>query len=383
MSQGGPGARPPLATFRTHSPWLPLFSLTRANLLLLARNRQVMVFNVLVPLLLIVIFGGLFQGGKTTVDLAAPARAAAAFRLVLAARSFDVRQVSAARARQDVVNGKADFALVVPAAEIAPLRVMVLENRSNITSNGSLTAVAESAVGVLNQELLHTAPAAIPQVDPIQPSGQARGASLANNSYIQFLTPGILAYAVLTAGLGAGIRLVGDRERGVLRRVRATPMPVWAFLGSSIISQLVLVVIQVVVLLGVGHLMYGVGLGPVPLPVLLMLLVGSLCFLAGGFLIAGVARREQAAIVMLNLISLPQLFVAGVFYPLSGAPQWLQNLSVIMPLTYFSDGLRALMAEGRSLGQVGVDLLVLVGIGLAVLVVAVRNFRFDPASAGS
>jgi len=66
----------PLARFRSSSPWLPLAALTGANLRLLARNRQVMVFNLLVPLLLIVIFGGLFQGSKTNVDIVAPAREA-------------------------------------------------------------------------------------------------------------------------------------------------------------------------------------------------------------------------------------------------------------------------------------------------------------------
>jgi ABC-2 type transport system permease protein len=158
---------------------------------------------------------------------------------------------------------------------------------------------------------------------------------------------------------------------------------VWAFLASSVASQLVLVVVQVVVLLGVGHLMYGVGIGPSPGPVVLMLLVGSLCFLGGGFLIAGIANRDQAAIVLVNLVTLPQLFIAGIFYPLSGAPAWLRDLSVIMPLKYFADGLRGLMALGNSLSTVAPDLLVLVGVGIVVLVVATRIFRFDPASAGA
>ncbi|MGH7611937.1 MAG: ABC transporter permease, partial [Candidatus Dormibacteria bacterium] len=347
------------ATFRSRGPWLPLISLTRANVTLLLRNRQVMVFNVLVPLLLIVIFGGLFQGGKTQVDLAAPRQDLAAFRQVLSNKSFSVSEVPASQARSDVVNGKASFALVVPQDTLAPLRVRVLENQSNVTENGALTAVAISAVGVLNQELLGVAPKAVPQVDPVKASGGARTSSLANSSYIQFLTPGIVAYAVLLGGLGAGIRVVADRERGVLRRVRATPMPVWAFLASSVMSQLILVAIQVAVLLGIGHLLYGVGLGPSPGPVLLMILVGSCCFLAAGFVISGLANREEAAIIIVNLVALPQLFVAGIFYPLSGAPQWLQKLSIVMPLTYFSDGLRGLMAEGNTLGQAGVDLLVL------------------------
>jgi ABC-2 type transport system permease protein len=372
----------PLATFRSSSPWLPLAALTGANLRLLARNRQVMVFNILVPLLLIVIFGGLFQSSKTDVDIVAPARDAGILKAALPHRSFKVREVSAATARQQVLNNTVDFALVLSGTS-SPVQARIEENAGNITENAAFAAAAQGALAGLNQELLQTPPAVITSVSELHPKGGESAGSLANANYIDFLTPGILAYAVLTAGLSAGIRLVGDRERGTLRRVRATPIPVWAFLASSVASQLVLVVVQVVVLLGVGHLMYGVGIGPSPGPVVLMLLVGSLCFLGGGFLIAGIANRDQAAIVLVNLVTLPQLFIAGIFYPLSGAPAWLRDLSVIMPLKYFADGLRGLMALGNSLSTVAPDLLVLVGVGIVVLVVATRIFRFDPASAGA
>lgn len=382
MSQAARPNPRPLATFRSNSPWLPLVALTRANLLLLARNRQVMVFNILVPLLLIVIFGGLFQGGRTSVDIVAPAADAAILKQALPHSSFQVREVSAATARRQVLNNSADFALVITGTS-SPLRAQIEENAGNITENAAFAAAAQGALYGLNQALLHTPPAVIPGVAELHPKGGVSAGSLANANYIDFLTPGILAYAVLTAGLSAGIRLVGDRERGTLRRVRATPIPVWAFLASSVASQLVLVVVQVAVLLGVGHVMYGVGLGPSPALVLLMLLVGSLCFLGGGFLIAGIANRDQSAIVLMNLITLPQLFIAGIFYPLAGAPVWLRDLSVIMPLKYFADGLRGLMAQAQSLAAVSPDLLVLVGVGVVVLVGAARIFRFDPGAAGA
>ncbi|MGH7642400.1 MAG: ABC transporter permease [Candidatus Dormibacteria bacterium] len=371
-----------LATFRTNSPLLPLVALTMANLRLLARNRQVMVFNILVPLLLIVIFGGLFQSSKTSVDIVAPQAEAAILKLALPHTSFQVRGVSSGTARSQVLDNTADFALVITGSS-PPFQAKIEENAGNITENAAFAAAAQGALFGLNQALLRTAPAVVPSVDQLHPKGGLSAGSLANANYINFLAPGILAYAVLTAGLSAGIRLVGDRERGTLRRVRATPIPVWAFLASSVFSQLVLVAVQVVVLLGVGHVMYGVGIGPSPALVVLMLLVGSLCFLGGGFLVAGIANRDQSAIVLMNLITLPQLFIAGIFYPVSGAPAWLRELSVIMPLKYFADGLRGLMAQAQSLAQVTPDLLVLVGVGVAVLAVATRIFRFDPAAAGS
>ncbi len=361
---------------------MPLLALTRANLLLIVRNRQLLVFNVLVPLLLIVIFGGLFQRSQLNVDVAAPAAYTQVFEKALSSKSFSLHRVSPAQARRDVLNNSVDFALVVKSvpAPGEPVVVHVQENSGNVTQNGSLTAAAQAAVAALNQAILKRPPAAVTQVESVHPPGGTSAGSVANTNYIAFLTPGILAYSVLTAGLTAGVRLVSYREQGTLRRIRATPLPVWAFLMANVASQVVLVAIQVAVLLGVGHLMYGVGMGPSPGPVVLILLVGCLCFLAGGFFISGLARSEQSAIVITNLVLLPQLFVAGIFYPLSGAPDWLQKLSTVMPLTYFADGLRSLMAEGRPLSYTTLDLLVLLGVGLAVLLIAVRTFRFSPAA---
>lgn len=363
-------------------PWIPLVALSAANIKILYRNRQVLVFNVLVPLLLIVIFGGLFQRGSLDVDIVAPPQYAQFLIRALPKESFNVHYVTAAQARQQVLNNSAAFALVVGAAA-RPLTVQVFENSSNVTENGSLTAEAEAAVGTLNQALLGQPPAVQAAVQTIHSPGGISSDSLAKTNYIAFLAPGVLAYAVLAGGLSAGLRLVGDREQGTLRRIRATPTPIWVFLAASVVSQLVLVAIQIAVLLGVGHLLYGIGMGPSPLAVLLLLLIGSMCFLAAGFLVAAFSRREQAAMVMSNLVSLPQLFVAGVFYPLAGSPLWLQKLSTVMPLTYFSNGLRGLMAGGQTLAEVTPDILVLLGVGIAVLLLAARTFRFEPSGQGS
>ncbi len=360
-------------------PWIPLLALSAANIKVLYRNRQVLVFNVLVPLLLIVIFGGLFQRTAATVDVATPMRYYPVLRQALPRSSFTLVRATASRAREQVLSDQAAFALVVRAEAPSRLEVSILENASNVTENGSFTAEAEAAVGALNQTLLRREPAVQGVVQSVHAPGGLSSDSLAKNNYIAFLAPGVLAYAVLAGGLSAGLRLVGDREQGTLRRIRATPAPAWVFLAASVISQLFLVAIQIAVLLGVGHALYGIGLGPRPLPLLLVLLVGSLCFLAAGFLVAALSRREQAAVVMSNLISLPQLFVAGVFYPLAGAPLWLQKLSIVMPLTYFSDALRGLMAEGQTLADVTKDILILLAVGLAVLVVAGRTFRFEPS----
>lgn len=340
-----------------------------------------LVFNILVPLFMILIFGGLFQQRKARVALVAPPTANGIMRQTLPPSSFVVTaETSDGGARDAVASGRADFALVVPdsAAQAsigAPVRVAVYVSSGNQTVNGEFIAEAEQAVATLNQSLLRAPPAVVAAPETVQPAGSVGQTA----SYIDFLTPGVLAYAILTAGLmAAGMRLVTDRERGVLRRVRATPAPVWLFLVSHIVAQFVLIVVQVVVLLGVAHVVYGVHIAGSPVTLSILVLVGSLCFLAFGFLVAGLADGPQAAITIANLFALPQLFIAGIFFPLSQSPAWMQRIAAFMPLRYLSDGLRAIMVNGRGLGSVATDLFVLAIVGLVILALAVRTFRFDP-----
>ncbi len=360
-------------------------SLLRMNLVIMARNRQLLVFNFLVPLMMILIFGGLFQGRPTQVAVAGPPALVQVLHRALPRHSYHLTVLSAAGARRAVAGGRDDFAVVIPGAATAGAsrRVSVVLNAANVSNNGAFTAAAEAAVAAVNQALLRTAPAAVPVVSTVQPRGSTRTGSQASSNYIQYLTPGVVAYAVLVAGLlGAGARMVADRQRGTLRRLRAAPVPTWLFLLAQIASQLVLVAVQVVVLLGAAHLVYGVGIGSDPLGLALVLFLGSLCFVAFGFVVAGIAHDDRAAITIGNLFSLPQLFMAGIFFPISASPLWLQRLALFMPLRYFSDGLRSLMSEGRPLGAVTIDLAVLAGCGLLALVVATRTFRFDPVGTG-
>jgi ABC-2 type transport system permease protein len=177
------------------------------------------------------------------------------------------------------------------------------------------------------------------------------------------------------------MRLVRDREQGTLRRIKATAVPMWVFVIGHVTAQLVLVAIQVAVLLTTARLLYGVGIGPLPAVVVLLLVVGSLCFLALGFLVAGIAKGEQAAMMIGNTIALPQMFLTGIFFPLSQAPEWMQKFALFMPLRYLSQGLREVMTNGASLADTSGDLLVLLAVGIAAVVLVLFTFRFDPLGA--
>ncbi len=376
----------------------------KVQLLRLFRNRQVFVFNLLVPLMMILIFGALFQGKPTKVAVSVPASLRQLVGHDLPGSSFVVVNATPSQARLDVQNGTAEWGLVIlgaaphgqvggvsqgsavspvqglslPGADSAlstPVVATIYLQSGNTTANGAFQAEAGAVVAGLNQQLSGHPPVVLSHVDNLQVAGSA----VRSESYVSFLTPGVIAYAITTAGmLSAGMQLVNDRERGALRRIRATPVRLSAFLGGIVAAQLVLIIIQTVILFASAYLFYGVAVQGSLLVLGLVCLAGAFCFLATGFLLVSVSKGPQAAITMANLFTLPQLFIAGIFYPLSSAPDWLQHLAVVMPLRYFSEALRSVAADGLGLGAIWGDLLFLLLFGCVAAVLALRTFAFEP-----
>jgi ABC-2 type transport system permease protein len=175
------------------------------------------------------------------------------------------------------------------------------------------------------------------------------------------------------------------RERGMLKRVRGTPVQPSVYLGSLVAVGLLGGIGSVVVLVALGVAKFGVHLYPALLPAALVtLLAGGLCLSALGLAVSSFVRSAETAPVVANITLLPLMFISGVFAPLHGAPQWLSSLAGFFPLRHLVDAFSITFSphtagSGFSPG----DLAVLAAWTLAGAVVAVRRFRWEPAEAGS
>lgn len=207
----------------------------------------------------------------------------------------------------------------------------------------------------------------------------AQGVQAKRSNYVDFLVPGVLAMSVMIGGvLGLPAAFVVVRERGVLRRIQATPFPLIGFVIVRVATQLLLALCQAAILLGLAKLTFDLDIAGNLFAVAVFAFLGALAFLTVGFFVAGVARKRESATTLAQLITFPMLFLSGVFFPLDRSPVLLQDVARIMPLTYLADGLRQIMVCGASLANLWGDLLALIlttAIGLAL---AVRFFRWEP-----
>jgi ABC-2 type transport system permease protein len=196
----------------------------------------------------------------------------------------------------------------------------------------------------------------------------------------RFFTPAIIVFGVVTAtftNLAMSISIV--RDAGVLKRVRGTPLPPWAYLAGRIGHAVLVALLLVVIVAAFGALVYSV---PVPwdaLPSLVLLLaVAAAAFSALGLGVAGLIPNADAAPAIVNAVVLPVLFISNVFIQMDNAPGWLDTVSHLLPVRHFADAMLDLYRLGADAGVPWAAIGVIAAWGVIGVALALRFFSWEP-----
>ena len=195
--------------------------------------------------------------------------------------------------------------------------------------------------------------------------------------YIDFVIPGLLGMNLMGSAMwGLGFSIVDARQKKLLKRMVAAPMPRWQYLMAYLLSRLVMLAIEVVVLLGFARVVFGVPFrGPLTELGLICILT-SLTFSALGLLVASRARTMEAVSGLMNLVMLPMWILSGVFFSASRFPGFMQPIVDALPLTAAIGAMRGNMLQGVPISQ----MMPLIGIMLfwclVPFAVSLRIFRW-------
>jgi ABC-2 type transport system permease protein len=198
-----------------------------------------------------------------------------------------------------------------------------------------------------------------------------------------YYVPAILALAVISATMvSPAISITEDRESGVLKRVRGTPLPSWVFIAGRVGNALVIAVLMAVIVTAIGKLVYDVSVPGETMPaVLVTLAVGAASFACLGFAMTAIIPTEDAAPAITNAISLPLYFISGIFIPESEIPEGVLDVADAFPFRHFFEAFfNAFDPATTGAGFAWGNLVVVAGWGLAALLVAARFFRWTPRS---
>jgi ABC-2 type transport system permease protein len=201
-----------------------------------------------------------------------------------------------------------------------------------------------------------------------------------------YYIPGLSALAVIAACfVNLVISLTAQRELGILKRRRATPVPAWVLIAGRTLTSVAVGLTVMTVLLAIGRFAYGVHLPGSTLPgILLTAVVGSVTFCCLGYALCTAISSADSAQPVLQAVMLPLYFISGVFIPNVSLPGWLRQVAMVFPVRHLADGLHYAFdpAAGGS-GIVWSDLGVLALWAAVGLAIALRRFAWTPAAAAA
>ena len=199
-----------------------------------------------------------------------------------------------------------------------------------------------------------------------------------NIKYIDFLVPAILGMTIMmSCMMGMGATIAGERETGELARLFMTPTSVSTVIGGKIAAKLLIELVRALILIFMAVLLFQVSIKGGFLQTFIVLVIGALCFVGFGIMLSARTQTQEDYAQISLPFSMPMMFVSGVFYPVETMPWILQKLAYIFPLTYLNDAMRGIMLKGQTLGDVWLDLVVLLGFTVLFFIIGVKRFNRD------
>ena len=195
----------------------------------------------------------------------------------------------------------------------------------------------------------------------------------------QALLAGLIGYGCAnTAFAGLAIQLVGRRENGILKRLRATPLPTATYIAGTLTSTLIVFAIQTVALILLGRVAYGTPLPTAVGSLIAAVIIGAFAFAALGVATASLIRSAEGSSAVVNFILLPMAFLTGAFGPTRHYPEVLRVIGDVLPLKYFLDIVDAVYLHGRGSGRSRTALACSAVWAATGLVVGALKFRWEP-----
>ncbi len=339
-----------------------MLAITKASLHSIVRNPSAVVFNLVFPLIFIIVFG-FISGGAFRIDIAVEKDSDVNNPVI---QSLDEMYSELEKGRVDAI-------------------IKVSKNESGVSVINLMTTKASPERGaifkmmlneIINKQNLAIAKSEIPRTELKEEVVEGR-----KYSTIDFILPGQLGFSLLSAGVfGTAFIFISLRQTLVIKRFFATPInKAHIILGESL-SRLIFSIFSSVIIILIGTFFFGFTLvnGFVTfINMIILSVIALIVFLGFGFVVSGIAKNESAVPPIANLITLPQFLLAGTFFPISNFPEWLQPVSRALPLTYLNEALRKISFEGASIFDVWYNILVLVIWGIIVYAIAVKVFKWE------
>jgi ABC-2 type transport system permease protein len=384
----------------------------KKDLLVLWRHPPRLISILLFPIIMITLFGYGMGGTLENIPVVVVEQSHgqvtdATLNAIKGMSLYDVKDIitDPDKGKEMVQNGQVKAAIILPSnyddmSSTQPKSVVVDVDSSDQMASSAVVPATQALfnqisnkMGVQKLEGMNLTPSSAIQVQSNQVAAAPQGINFQNVmdsinlqinkmygdvKYIDFLVPAVIGMTVLFGCMfGMGDALAGERERGELARLFMTPTSIATVVGGKIISKLSIEIVRALILIAAAIVLFGIVIKGSMILTLLVLILGALCFVGFGVMISARVSTQEDYMQMVMPITMPMMFVSGVFYPIETMPWIFQKLAYIFPLTYVNDALRAVMLKGVGIGAIWVDIAVLLGFTALFFALGVTKFNRD------
>jgi len=200
------------------------------------------------------------------------------------------------------------------------------------------------------------------------------------SQYMDYMTPGVIVLNALSFGLvGSSNMMLEMREKSILRRLQASPLPAGQLIGSYLLVNLLIGILQSTLIIIAGVLLYKVPVSGLSLALAYpMILAGLLAFMALGGIISGVAAKAGTATAVGMTIYSSLMFISDMVFPLDMLPNWLRNVVPYLPAYPVVQLVRSAMLEATLDPKWLTHLFLLAVYGIGATFIAAKLFRWEP-----
>lgn len=324
----------------------------RARNLEFFRDRSTLAWNIAFPLLILVGFAFIFDGdGKTEykVGVMTEANSAQPASAFLSLKYVQYVEYSDAELALSKLQQHGLDLLIAPAQEQYWLN-------------------SSSPKGYFLEKLLLAS----------EPAYQKHALEGREIRYLDWVVPGILGMNMMFSCLfGVGYVIVRYRKSSVLKRLQATPLSAMEFLLAQVMSRLFIVVTLTSLIFLACDQMFDFYMLGSYLNLLVITLLGAMCLISLGLLMASRSHSEELTGGVLNMVSWPMMILSGVWFSLEGAPEAIRQFALLLPLTHLVEGARTIMTTGAGLWEIKHHVFALVVMTLVFLLLGVKLFRWQ------
>jgi len=359
-----------------------MLKLFLADLKMTLRNKQAFFWALMFPIMFTVIFG-FFFGKSTTVGTIglinnSNTEIAAGLEKALSDSGlFNIdKSVKTIDESKDLIKkNKIAAALVIPEnfgsmTPNASKDLIVVDDPANSQTNSILISFANNYLTNVNM-----------QVSGIKASTFGVVEDKTNTkelSYFDFVMAGILGLALMNASIiGVSVGMSKYREDQILKRITTTPIKTWWFIFGEVASRLIVNILQVALILAIGVYGFDAHVYGNIFVIFALALLGGLLFQLIGFVIASVTKTTDAAQGMATAITIPMMFLGGVFFPIDTLPSWLYAFVQFLPIAPLLRIIRGVVLEGNSPFFNPINIIIVLAWIIICLGISIWKFRLS------